>query len=72
MSNKSPRAPTSSYAGEIKALRYGFDMARMLRGILAELRFGNMGAEIPTYVRYDNSDAVSQAGSVNTMTSGGF
>ena len=37
---------------------YGFDMARMLKGQLAELVFGNMGAGIPAYVRSDNSDAV--------------
>ena len=43
MSNKSPRAPSSSYAGGIKALFYGFDIDRMLKGLLGELIFGNMG-----------------------------
>ena len=42
------------------------DMARMLHGLLAELIFGNMGAEIPTYVRSDKSDAVYHVVSVNT------
>ena len=55
VSNKSPRVPTSSYAGEIQAVFYGFDMARMLKGLLAELLIGNIGVEIPTYVRNDNS-----------------
>ena len=30
--------------------------------------FGNMGAEIPTYARSDNSDALYQVDAVNTMT----
>ena len=47
---------------------YGFDMARMLKVLLAGLMFGNVGVEIPTYVRNDNSDAVYRADSVNTAT----
>ena len=45
---------------------YGFDMAMMLKGLLAELMFANVGVEIPTYVRNDNSDAVYQVDSINT------
>ena len=51
-----------------KALFYGFDMSSMLKGLLAELMSGNMGAVIPTYVRSDNSDAANHVGSVNTVT----
>ena len=58
----------SSYTGQIQALFYGFDMSRMLKGLLSELMFGNMGAVIPTYVRSDNSNAVYQVDSVNTST----
>ena len=66
--NKSPRASASSYAWEIQASFYGRDMARMLEGLSEELMFGNIGAEIPTYVRNDNSDSVYQVDSVNTAT----
>ena len=66
--NTSPRVPTSSFAGEIQAVFYGFDMARMLKGLTAELLFGNLGAEIPTYVGNDNSASVYQVDSVNTVT----
>ena len=68
VSNKSPRVATSSFAGEIQAVFYGFDMARMLKGLLAELLFGSVGAEIPTYVRNDNSTAVYQVDSADTVT----
>ena len=54
--------------GEIQALFYGFDMARMLKGLLEELTFVNIGVAIPTYVRNDNSDAVYRGDSVNTVT----
>ena len=67
-SNRGPRAPTSSYAGEIQASFYGFDMDRMLKCLLAELMFANMSVEIPTYVRNDNSDGAYQVDSVNTAT----
>ena len=69
-SNKSHRVATSSFAGEIQAVFYGFDMARTLQGLLAELLFGNMGVEIPTYVRKDNAAAVYQADSANAVTNG--
>ena len=39
-----------------------------VKGLLAELMFGNMGSEIPTYVRSDNSDSSYQVDSVNTST----
>ena len=35
---------------------------------LSALLPGNVGVEIPTYVRNDNSDAVYQVDSVNTAT----
>ena len=70
MGKKSPRVYTSSYAGAIRALFYGFDMARMLKILLSELTFANIGVSIPTYVRSDNSDAVRQVDSVNTATNG--
>ena len=63
------REPTSSYAVGIQAVFYGCDMARMLKGLLAELTFWNIGVEIPKYVRIDNSDAAYQVDSVNTATS---
>ena len=47
---------------------YGFDMARMLRDLLAELTFVDIGEEIPTYVRNGNSDAVYQVDSVSAVT----
>ena len=47
---------------------YGFDMARMLKGLLAELLFWDIGAGIPTYVRNDNSTAVYQVDSANAVT----
>ena len=68
--NAIPRAPTSSYAGEAPSLFYGADMARMLKGLLAELIFGNVGSEMPTYARCDNSGASYQVDSANTVTSG--
>ena len=52
----------------IQALFYGFDMTRILEGLLAELRFWNLGVEIPTYVRSDNADAVYRVDSANTAT----
>ena len=67
-SSKSPRVATSSYAGEIQALFYGFDTARFLKEMLAELLFGNVGCSINTYVRNDNSDAVYHMDSMNTVT----
>ena len=51
VSNESPSVATSSFSGEIQAAFYGFDMAMMLKGLLAELLFGNIGKEIPTYAR---------------------
>ena len=47
VSNKCPRFSTASYAWVIQALFYGFDMARMLIGLLSELMFGNMGRGYP-------------------------
>ena len=47
---------------------YGFDMARMLRVLLAELLFGNVEVDIPRYVRNDNSTVAFQVDSSNTVT----
>ena len=47
---------------------YGPGMARMLKFRLAELLFGDIGVEIPTYVRNDNSTASYQVDSPNTVT----
>ena len=47
---------------------YGFDIARMLKGLFSELLFGNIGAGIPTYVRSGNSTAAYQVDSLNTVT----
>ena len=55
--------------GGSKRFFYGFDMARMLKGLLAELLFGNMRVGIPTYLR-DNSDVLFQVDSANTVTNG--
>ena len=52
----------------MQASFYGFDMKRMSKCLLSELTFGVSGAEIPTYVRNDNSDAVYQVDPVNTVT----
>ena len=68
VSSKSPRSPTSSYAGKIQASFYGFCMARMLKCLLAELLVGNIGVEIPTHMRNDNSTAAHQIDSVNAVT----
>ena len=67
-SSKSPRVATSSYAGEIQALFYGFDAARFLKEMLAELLFGNVGCSINTDVRNDNPDAAYHMDSMNTVT----
>ena len=40
--NGSPRVSTSSYAGEIQASYYRFDMARMSEGMLEDLMFGDI------------------------------
>ena len=68
VSGESPRVATSSFAGEIQAVFYGFDMARTLKGLMAELIFGNIGVRIPTFARNDNSAVLYQVDSVNTVT----
>ena len=68
VSNKIPTVSTSSYAWRIQALFYVFYTAWMLKGLLAELTIGNMGAGIPTYVRNCNSDAMYQADPANAAT----
>ena len=53
--------------GGIQAIFYDFDMARLLKCLFAGLTFGNMGAEIRTYVRNGNSEALYRVDSVNTV-----
>ena len=43
-------------------------MERMLKGIMAELIFGNIGVGIPTFARNDNSAVLYKVHSVNTVT----
>ena len=43
-------------------------MAGIVKGLLAEILLGDPGAEIPTYVRNDNSTSVYQVDSANTVT----
>ena len=69
VSSESPRAPTSSCAGGLKALFYGFNMARALKCLLPEIIFGNIGVSTPTYLRIDNSGAAYQVDSLNTVNS---
>ena len=66
--NKIPRWPTSSFAWGIEALLYGFDMARALKDLLSELLLGDIGGEIPTYLRSDKSETSYRADSVYTVT----
>ena len=68
VSNKSPRVTTSKEAGEIQEVFYGFDMARVLKGLLAELLFGNIGVEIPTYVRNDNRTIIYQVETTKSVS----
>ena len=56
--------------GGAQSAFYGFDMARILEGALAEVLFGNMGVKIPICVRNGNSAVVYQADSVNAVTNG--
>ena len=43
-----------------------------LKGILAELLFGNIGVEILTYVRNDNLQMLQQVGSVKSASGGRY
>ena len=67
-SSKSPMVTTSKESGVIKTVFYGFDMDRMLKGILEELLFGNIGVEISTYVRSDNFKILQQVESVKSVS----
>ena len=42
----------------------------MLKGLLAELLFGNIGVEIPTYVRNDNYGIPQQVESTKSVSNG--
>ena len=44
-------------------------MSRMLDGLLAELLFGDIYVEIPTYVREDYSDDAYHVDAANTAES---
>ena len=66
--NESHRESTASFAVGIQAVFYGFDVARTLKGMRSELLLGNIGVEIPTYVRSDNSDDAYHVDSANTVT----
>ena len=68
MGNKSPRLTTTKEYGAIQAVFYGFDMARMLKGLLAELVFGNIGVGVSTYVRRDNLKILRQVGSPKSVS----
>ena len=68
--NKRPRVTTSKEAGEIQAVFYGCDMAMMLKGLLSDLLFGNIGVEIPTYVRNDNCTLLYHVESAKSVSSG--
>ena len=43
-------------------------MARMLKGLLAELVFGNIGVGVSTYVRRDNLKILRQVGSPKSVS----
>ena len=43
VSRKCPGVATSSFSGEIQEVFYGSDVARMLKGLLAELLIGSVG-----------------------------
>ena len=62
------RQHLATRGGGPQSLFYGCDVVRTSHGLLEEPTFGNMGAEIPTYVRSDNSDASYRVDSVNTAT----
>ena len=70
VSNKSPRATKSKESGVIQQFFYVFDMARMLKGLLPELLFGNIGVELPTYVRNNNYKILQQAESTKSVSLG--
>ena len=65
---RSSRVATSSSHERDPRSFYGFDMERMLKGLMAELLFGNLGAKTPTCVRNDNSTVAYQVNSVNAVT----
>ena len=43
-------------------------MDRAIKGLMAELLFGDIGLKMPTFVRIDNSTAVYQVDPRNTVT----
>ena len=73
VSDESPRVSTSSFAGNIQDAFYGFDIARMLEGHMAELLFGNIGwgfRLLLTFVRNDNSTVLYPVDSVGEVANG--
>ena len=69
MGNGGTRVSTSSYSG-VQALSYGCDMARMLKGLLDELMFGNLVVEIPTSGRSDKPEESYHVDSANSAANG--
>ena len=57
---------TSIFAGVIQSLFLRFRHVQGVKGLSSELIYGDIGVEIPTYVRNDNPDAPNQVDSVNT------
>ena len=47
---------------------YGFEMAGLLKGLVPDLLFGDIGAEIPTYVRNDNCAIMYQVESTKSVS----
>ena len=52
------------YTGCLLWFRHGHDV----KGLLAELLFGNIGVEIPTYVRNDNYKILQQVEPMKTVS----
>ena len=67
--NRGPRVDTSNEVGEIQASLYGFGMAGVLKGLLGALLIGDIGEEIPTYVRSDICATAYRVDSVKTADS---
>ena len=68
-SGKRHTAATSSYSDEIQAAFYGFDTARFLKNLVAELLFGNEGLDIETIAIDYNSSVVERVRSINSVKS---
>ena len=58
---------TSSYTGGIQDAFHGYDTARFLKSLLAELLRGNENVDICTRIRNDNSIVVDRVRSINSV-----